>query len=138
MRLFKRSTKKTTDAAEPKKAPAKTKKPAAEPKTEDRVVPASAKAAAIGTVLVAPRVSEKAATLAGSGTYVFNVPVDANKVEIRKAVELLYKVNVVGVRTVRGIGKVVRRGRAVGRRNRWKKALVTLKAGQKIELYEGV
>jgi large subunit ribosomal protein L23 len=64
--------------------------------------------------------------------------VDATKIEIRKAVEALYKVNVVAVRTVRNLGKIVRRGRISGQRNRSKKAFVTLKAGQKIDLYEGV
>lgn len=89
-------------------------------------------------LLVAPRVSEKAATLAGKGTYVFNVPVSANKVEIKKAVESLYAVSVTSVRTSRGIGKRMVRGRIAGQRNRWKKALITLKSGQKIELHEGV
>ncbi|MCI0479759.1 50S ribosomal protein L23 [Candidatus Uhrbacteria bacterium] len=72
------------------------------------------------------------------GTYVFDVPVDANKVEIRKAVEALYKVSVTSVRTIRGIGKILRRGRIGGRRAAWKKAVVTLKEGQTIDLYEGV
>jgi large subunit ribosomal protein L23 len=89
-------------------------------------------------VLSSPRVSEKAAILASKGTYVFNVPVTAEKIEIRKAVEAMYNVHVERVNTVRGIGKVVRRGRTEGRRNNWKKALVTLKKGEKIDLYEGV
>lgn len=89
-------------------------------------------------VLASPHVSEKAAFLASKGTYVFNVPVTAGKIEVKKAVEALYKVKVVRVNTVRGIGKTVRRGRMEGRRNNWKKALVTLKAGQKIDLYQGV
>lgn len=89
-------------------------------------------------VLLTPRVSEKAAFLAAKGTYVFNVPLSANKVEVRKAVESLYKVHVVSVATVRGMGKMVARGRIRGQRSDWKKALVTLKKGEKIDLHQGV
>ncbi|MBU1032399.1 MAG: 50S ribosomal protein L23 [Patescibacteria group bacterium] len=89
-------------------------------------------------ILLTPHVSEKAAELASKGTYVFDVPITVNKIEIQKAVESLYKVDVDQVRTVRGIGKVVRFGRTHGQRAKWKKALVTLKKGQKIDLYEGV
>lgn len=88
--------------------------------------------------LRSPRVTEKSAVLASKGRYVFNVPVSANKTEIRKAVEALYKVNVVAVRTVRGEGKIVRRGRIQGQRSAWKKAIVSLKSGQTIDLYKGV
>jgi large subunit ribosomal protein L23 len=102
------------------------------------VRPASSRAGALSHVLSSPRVSEKAAMLAAKDVYVFNVPINANKVEVGKAVEALYSVNVIQVRTIRGIGKIVRRGRSVGARNRWKKALVTIKAGQKIDLYQGV
>ncbi|OGL73570.1 50S ribosomal protein L23 [Candidatus Uhrbacteria bacterium RIFCSPHIGHO2_12_FULL_60_25] len=85
-----------------------------------------------------PHVSEKAAYLADRGVYVFDVPLHANKVEIRKAVEALYKVNVTNVRTERGIGKIVRRGRVAGKRSDWKKALVEVQKGQSINLVEGV
>ncbi len=90
------------------------------------------------TLLSSPRVSEKASILTSKGTYVFNVPVSTGKVEIRKAVEKQYKVTVLRVNTIRGEGKVVHRGRIAGRRPRWKKALVTLKKGQTIELHAGV
>ncbi len=96
------------------------------------------KGAQYAHLLLSPRVSEKAAMLASKGVYVFNVPVSANKVEVAKAVEALYKVKVASVNTVRGPGKIVRRGRTAGRRNNWKKALVQLVAGQKLDLYEGV
>lgn len=102
---------------------------------------ADAKTAAKGGViaLVAnPRVSEKAAILGSKGTYVFNVPTSANKIEVRKAVEKQYKVKVVRVNMIRGEGKMVRRGKITGQRADWKKALVTLKDGQKIELHPGV
>lgn len=88
--------------------------------------------------LMKPHVSEKAARLADKGVYVFDVPLDSNKVEIRKAVEAQYKVHVTAVRTIRGIGKLVSRGKISGRRNHWKKALVELKKGQTLNLVEGV
>lgn len=93
---------------------------------------------ALPNVLLAPRVSEKAAILASRGTYVFNVRVSATKGDVATAVEKLYKVRVTSVRMVRNQGKVVRRGRVVGRRARSKKALVSLKKGQKLEIHEGV
>ncbi len=89
-------------------------------------------------LLANPRVSEKAAILTSKGTYVFNVPTSANKIEVRKAVEKQYKVNVIRVNMLRGEGKMVRRGRTTGQRADWKKALVTLKSGQKIEIHSGV
>ena len=89
-------------------------------------------------LLRSPRVSEKAAVSASNNVYVFNVPVTAEKIEIARAVQDLYHVKVIGVRTARGIGKHLVRGRRVGVRNNWKKAFVVVKKGQKIDLYEGV
>lgn len=89
-------------------------------------------------LILKPHVSEKAAYLADRGIYVFDVPLAANKVEVRKAIEALYKVDVTKVRTERGPGKLVRRGRIQGRRKNWKKALVEVKKGQSINLVEGV
>lgn len=68
--------------------------------------------------------------------YGFLVDREANKTEIRHAVEKLFKVNVVEVRTSIARGKVKRIGRSVGRRPNWKRALVTLKEGQSIDLFE--
>jgi large subunit ribosomal protein L23 len=68
----------------------------------------------------------------------FEVAKDANKVEIRHAVEKLWNVNVLAVRTSIVRGKEKRMGRFVGRRSNWKKAVVTLAAGQNIEFFEGV
>jgi large subunit ribosomal protein L23 len=113
------------------------KKPV-EKKKDEAVSVVDAKAGQFAGLLLKPHVSEKAAVLADRGIYVFDVPVTANKIEIGKAVEATYKVNVTRVRTQRGIGKVVRRGRVKGRRNAWKKALVELKKGQTITLVEGV
>jgi len=69
---------------------------------------------------------------------VFEVARDSNKIEIRSAVETLFKVTVTDVRTLIVRGKEKRIGRFSGRRPAWKKAFVTLKAGDNIEFFEGV
>ena len=68
----------------------------------------------------------------------FEVDRRANKIEIKKAVESIFKVQVEDVRTQNYQGKIKRLGRYSGRRRHWKKAIVTLKPGQKIEFFEGV
>ena len=86
-------------------------------------------------VLVAPIVSEKA-TMVGekSNAVAFKVLQDATKPEIKAAVELMFKVEVKGVSVANIKGKTKRFGRAVGRRDHVRKAYVTLKAGQEINL----
>ncbi len=69
---------------------------------------------------------------------VFEVARDANKIEIRKAIESLFSVNVVDVHTMVVRGKQKRVGRFMGRTPSYKKAIVTLKAGDNIEFFEGV
>jgi len=69
---------------------------------------------------------------------VFEVSKDANKIEIRRAVQTLFNVTVTDVRTIVVRGKAKRIGRFNGRRPAWKKAYVTLKAGDNIEFFEGV
>ena len=68
----------------------------------------------------------------------FEVARDANKLEIREAIQKLFNVNVLDVRTQIVRGKLKRIGRFEGRRPHWKKAIVTLQAGQTIEFFEGV
>lgn len=68
----------------------------------------------------------------------FEVSRDANKIEIREAVEKLFNVKVIDVRTQIVRGKEKRIGRFLGRRPHWKKAIVTLKAGETVEFFEGV
>ena len=70
--------------------------------------------------------------------YLFEVARDSNKIEIKRAVESIFNVKVDSVRTIRVHGKPKRMGRYAGRRPDWKKALVTLKKGQTIELFEQV
>lgn len=84
-------------------------------------------------ILLQPRISEKASRLTAQNKYVFNVLKKANKVEIKKAVERMYKVKVVNVNIVNNRGKTKTSGRIVGRTSGFKKAVVTLKKGDKIE-----
>ncbi len=68
----------------------------------------------------------------------FQVARSANRIEIRKAVEQLFKVRVMSVCTMQIKGKKKRRGRIVGKRKNWKKAIVRLMPGERIEFFEGV
>lgn len=86
-----------------------------------------------------PLVTEKSVAGARGGKYSFEVHPDANKIEIRKAVEEKFKVKVVKVNTVHIPGKTKRMGRfRPGRTAAWKKAIVTLAPGHKIPLFEGM
>jgi large subunit ribosomal protein L23 len=90
-------------------------------------------------VVVRPLMTEKSMRLKDErNTVTFQVVPDANKVEIRQAVEAIFNVKVSAVRTSNMEGKLKRMGRHQGRRPSWKKALVTLAPGHKIELVEGV
>ena len=71
------------------------------------------------------------------GEYVFEVHPDANKLEIKQAIEQLFGVKVTGVWTSNQRGKTRRVGRATGRRPNWKKAIVKLREGDTIEIFEG-
>ena len=73
-----------------------------------------------------------------TGQYTFDVDTDANKIEIKRAVEAIFKVKVTTVRTQMMHGKVKRLGRSAGRRPDWKRAIVTLAADQTIELFDQV
>jgi len=70
--------------------------------------------------------------------YMFEVQRDANKIDIKTAIETIFNVKVATVRTQQNHGKVRRQGRFAGRRSDWKKAIVTLKPDQKIELFEQI
>jgi large subunit ribosomal protein L23 len=74
----------------------------------------------------------------GGNKYLFEVATDANKVEIKHAIEEIFSVQVEAVRTQNHMGKMKRLGLHKGRRPSWKRAIVTLKDGQVIELFEQV
>jgi large subunit ribosomal protein L23 len=89
-------------------------------------------------VLIRPLMTEKTMRQKEElNTVAFKVRPDANKVEIRSAVESVFNVKVTAVRTSSYEGKLKRMGRFQGRRSDWKKAVVTLAAGHKIDLVEG-
>ncbi|HEY4240681.1 MAG TPA: 50S ribosomal protein L23 [Kofleriaceae bacterium] len=104
------------------------------------------------SVIKRPLLTEKSARLRDTGgaksshaegdayaqQVVFEVDRDSNKIEIRRAVETLFRVVVTDVRTLIVRGKEKRVGRFSGRRPSWKKAFVTLKPGDNIEFFEGV
>ncbi len=88
-------------------------------------------------ILIRPIVTEKSTALMEQGKYTFRVPLAATKIQIRQAVEQIFKVKVQAVNTMHYEGKLKRMGRTQGRRSDWKKAVVTLKPGEAIELFEG-
>jgi len=88
-------------------------------------------------VILKPVVSEKSYALLDAGVYTFVVHPDANKTEIRQAVEAIFGVQVTKVNTLNRKGKKKRRGRWFGTRPDTKRAIVTLAEGQKIDLFEG-
>lgn len=96
----------------------------------------------MSAILKRPIVTEKMTALQEKGHYAFEVDRNANKIEIARAVEKKFNVTVLNVRTVRHKGKpksqLTRRGRFAGRSAEWKKALVRLKEGDKIEFFQNV
>ncbi len=90
-------------------------------------------------IVTSPLITEKGTMVNAEGNQVvFRVRRDANKEEIRQAVETLFKVRVEKVRTLNYLGKTRRVGRNIGRRPAWKKAYVTLAEGQRIDFFENV
>jgi len=88
-------------------------------------------------ILIRPVVTEKSTLLQERGKYVFQVAKLATKRQIASSVEEVFDVAVVKVRTLRVRGKTKRYGRGVSRRPDWKKAIITLRAGDAIQLFEG-
>jgi large subunit ribosomal protein L23 len=115
-------------SAAARKAAAEVKKPSPAPGT--RVDPHD--------ILIAPLLTEKSTRLREEHNQIsFMVSPRANKAEVKKAVEEALKVKVESVNIVNVRGKVKRLGRFAGRQASWKKGIVTLKAGQKLDLFEG-
>ena len=93
----------------------------------------------IYTVLSRPVVTEKTTIQKEDNNQIsFRVRVDANKIEIRKAVEKLLGVKVTAVNTLITRGKSRRMGRQIGRRSNWKKAIVTLAPGEDVEFFDAI
>lgn len=93
----------------------------------------------IRDVIIKPIITERTSQLMEEDKYTFQVAVNANKIQIKDAVEELFDVKVSKVRTMRMQGKMKRMGVHVGRRPSWKKAIVSLTPDSKaIEIFEGV
>lgn len=89
-------------------------------------------------ILIKPIITEKTVDMMEEGKYTFKVARDANKYEIKKAVQDIFKVDVKRVSTMNVKGKTKRMGRYEGKTPNWKKAIVTLEEGQQIEVFEGM
>ncbi len=89
-------------------------------------------------IIIKPVVTEKSVDLMQENKFCFKVAKDANKIEIKKAIEEIFKVTVVDVNTVNVKGKLKRMGRTQGFTASWKKAIVTLREGDTIEVFEGL
>lgn len=87
-------------------------------------------------IIIKPLVTERSTDLIAQGKYVFKVDKRANKIEIGKAVEEIFKVKVTDVNTINVTGKMKRMGRTMGKRSDYKKAIVKLAAGETIEFFE--
>jgi large subunit ribosomal protein L23 len=89
-------------------------------------------------VIIRPVVSEKSYVLAGAGKYTFRIHPDAHKTQVRQAVEAMFAVHVVGVRTITVRRKPKRRGSTRGTTRAWKKAIVEIRAGETIPIFAGL
>ncbi len=89
-------------------------------------------------VLHRPLITEKSTTLQAQGKYAFEVAGEANKLQVKQAVEKAFNVKVTAVNVMKVPGKTRRIGRRQVLTQPWKKAIVTLKSEDKIELFEGV
>ena len=88
-------------------------------------------------IIIAPMMTEKTTSLnSANNSYTFKVSLNANKIEIKKAIEKIFDVNVISVNTMRQRGKIKRMGRYSGKRADWKKAVVKLQPGDTIADFE--
>ena len=144
MGILNKFGKKKGGAAEPEKKGKKEAAPAAEGKAEkkEKVAVTRGPLAKEGSgtsyrILLKPVYTEKSTRLQGMGKYVFMVAPDTNKIEVMRAIRDLYGVAPVSVRIIKEKGNVVRFGKTMGREKDEKKAIVTLKPGETLNVVEG-
>jgi large subunit ribosomal protein L23 len=90
-------------------------------------------------MIIKPVVTEKTTEQKeGDNQITFEVNPKTNRIEVKRAIENIFNVKVEAVRTMNVKGKVKRRGRVIGKRKNWKKAIVTLMPGQRIDFFDGV
>lgn len=87
-------------------------------------------------VLIKPIITEKSTDLMEENKYTFKVDKRANKIEIKLAVETIFKVDVTDVKTMSVVGKLKRQGKTKGLTSSWKKAIITIKEGQRLPLFD--
>jgi large subunit ribosomal protein L23 len=90
------------------------------------------------SIVIKPIVTEKSYVLASAGKYTFRVVPDAHKMQVRQAVQSLFDVHVVSVRIANVKPKPKRRGRSIGRTRQWKKAIVQVRPGEEISIFQGL
>ena len=129
----------TTNKAEKTSvAPAAVKADAKAVENKTEIKKDSAAPSAAYRVLIRPLLTEKGSHLGAENKYLFEVDYNTNKIEVAKAIETVYGVKPTKVNIIKLAGKVMRRGRTVGHRKNWKKAIVTLPKGKTIQIYEGI
>ena len=89
-------------------------------------------------IILKPLITEKSVAKMSEGKYAFKVRLDANKTQIKQAIEEIFGVTVTRVNTMRMRGKLRRQGKYIGRRSDWKKAIVQLKEGDSVQIFEGL
>ena len=127
--LFKKRVKK----AKPKKKEALAKEKIDKTKEKEQLPVSKTKAFDNSSILLSPHVTEKVTMMSKDNQYVFKVFPRSNKIEIRKAIEYLYNVKVIGVRIINVSAKKRRLGKSQGWKKGYKKAIIQIKQGQKIE-----
>lgn len=131
------SAKATVDKSAKKASTEKTASKATGSKKKEKVALKDVSGMA-ARVIVRPLQTEKIAEHMAMGQYVFEVTEGATKNEVKKAVKAMYNVDPVKVRMINVRGKMVRFGRTYAKRKNWRKAIVSLKQGDSIEVFEGV
>lgn len=130
------------DDTDKAKAPKSTKEEVKKDKTIEKKAPVKKTTKKLAgdayKVLLNPIVSEKSAVGESINVYTFKVAIKATKVDVKNAVSQVYGVTAKKVRVVNMEGKKMRSGRKLGRRQSWKKAMITLPKGQSINIHEGV
>lgn len=92
----------------------------------------------INEILVRPLITEKNTMLSAEHKYTFEIDMRANKTQVKEAVQAIFKVDVTAVNIIKVPPKTRRVGTSVGKTSPWKKAVVTIRPDQRIEIFEGV
>lgn len=121
-----------------KTAVSKTKAVKSTAKSETTTAPVVKVLAGVSRTLLAPLVTEKSAHLADQGVYAFLVPIQANRVTVGQAFREMYKITPVKINIIRVHGKEHRFGQVTSRQSDWKKALISVPKGTRIDIFEKI